>query len=501
MVTSARFGTVYFVEAGPDDPGLWTVRSRELLARADVVVCDRGLRPDALGLSDAGGVVEEVSAGEDPAARARRVEAWARRSAVVIRLWAPDTLLSGRGVEEALAVSVAGIPFEIVPAIPRGLAAAAYAGIPLAREGIAWAIVLASVPEPETSGGPYWEMCARAGATLVCTTRSARLGALSEALTAHGWPGDTPAVAIRREAGAQHTWMGTLRELAGRAGAAADAEPAVLVAGGAAALGPALRWLERRPLFGRRIVVTRSRAQAPELVAALSELGAQPIEFPTLRVVDPPDPERLRQAARSVDTYDWVLFTSVNGVERFWTALGQCGRDARAFAGTRLAAIGPGTAAALAARGLQADLVPEKYVAEGILEALAGLGPWAGRRVLLPRAAGARDVLPQGIAGWGAQVDEVPAYTTEPDRGDVDGLRGELRGGHVDAITFTASSTVRNFVEAIGAEIDGAAVAVIGPVTARTARELGLPVQIEAASHTIRGLVDALCEHFRPAAP
>ncbi|MGH7544977.1 MAG: uroporphyrinogen-III synthase, partial [Gemmatimonadota bacterium] len=448
MATPSRLGTVYFVEAPPGDPGLWTVRGRELVARAGSIVCDPEVDRASLSAPEERDRVEVADVREEPAARAARLATLARRHAVVVRLWAADALLSGRGTGEALAASAAGLAFEIVPAIPCGLAAAAYAGIPWARaesagtDGAA-GIVLVSVRDVRRLPGLVWTRETGNGPTLVCTTPWSELGAVCEALRARGWASDTPAVAVTGAAGSsQRTVSGTLEDLPERLQPGGGPEPAVLVAGGTAALGPALAWLERRPLFGRRIVVTRSRAQQPEFLAALVERGAEPIEFPTFRVVDAPEPERLRAAARSVHEYDWVVFTSANGVERLWAAVREAGGDARVFGSTRLAAIGPGTAAALAARGLHADLVPDEYVAEGVLGALEGLGPWTGRRVLLPRAAGARDVLPKGLENWGAQVNEVAAYATEADRGDVGRLREELHGGRVDAITFTASSTV-----------------------------------------------------------
>lgn len=499
---SSRRATVYFVEWGPGDPGLLTVRGRDLLARADHVLADPGLDLGALGLEE--GRVEWAPEGVRPGEVGARLVERARAHAAVVRLLGGDALLSGRGAEEALTLLDAGVGFEIVPGVAAGLAGAAYAGIPWSARGIASAVVLASEAASgaggaEEAGEVDWGALARSGATAVIATRRSRLSLVGERLRRSGFEDAAAACVGSPTQARQWSEWGTLSELMrqGEARGGAD-EPVVLVVGGTAGLGPALEWFQRRPLFGRRIVVTRSRAQAADLLRALAELGAEPIEFPTIRVAAAPDPEPLRSAARSLERYDWVVFTSVNGVDRFWRALREVGRDARAFGGARIAAIGPGTARALAARGLQPDRVPQEYVAEGVLEALAPLGPWAGRRVLLPRAAGARDVLPRGLEEMGARVDEVAAYTTEPDRGNVERLREALREGRVDAITFTASSTVRNFVAAVGAELDGAAVAAIGPITARTARELGLPVHIEAEEHTISGLLDALCEHFRP---
>ncbi len=252
----------------------------------------------------------------------------------------------------------------------------------------------------------------------------------------------------------------------------------------------------RQPLAGRRIVVTRPRAQASEFMAWLEQQGAEAVGFPAIRVVPPPDPAPLAGAAAGVRSFDWLVFTSVNGVERFWEALAEAGLDAGALSQARVAAIGPATAAALRQRGVRVDVLPERYVAEAVVEALVAAGNLRARRVLLPRAAGAREVLPQRLAELGALVTEVEAYRAVADSGQTADLRGRLKRGTIDAVTFTSSSTVRNFVEAVGSEIGGAAVACIGPVTAQTARELGLPVTVVATEHTIPGLKAALLELF-----
>lgn len=507
-MTPARFlGRVYFVGAGPGDPGLLSVRGRELLERADAVLYDSGVDARILSACRPGldpRRVESTGERRGPEEVAARLVELARRERSVVRLCRGDPLWPDGGAdggEEAKRLAEAGVPFEIVPGVPTGLAGPAYAGVPLVRADVPAATVLVRALDLARGGEVLagWAGPARGRATVVVTARAPKVGAVSEALRERGWPGETPAACIGWPGQPrQRTTWASLSDLAERVEVAGVVEgPVVVVAGAAAALGPALQWFERRPLFGRRVVVTRSRAQAGELVRALGELGAEPIEFPTLRVVDAPDPAALRAAARSVDRYNWVIFTSANGVARFWAALRKVGRDARAFGRSRVAAIGPGTAAALAARGLQADLVPDEYVAEAVLEALSRAGPWEGCRALLPRALGARDVLPRGLERLGARVDEVAAYATEPDRGDVERLQKELHAGRVDAITFTASSTVRNFVAAVGPEVDGATVAAIGPVTAETARQLGLPVHVEAEEHTIPGLVRALRNHFQ----
>ena len=253
---------------------------------------------------------------------------------------------------------------------------------------------------------------------------------------------------------------------------------------------------EAKPLAGRRVVVTRPRAQASEFIGWLQARGAEVVAFPAIRLVDPPDPGPLARAAAQVRSFDWLVFTSVNGVERFWTALAAARLDGGAVAGARVAAIGPATAAALRERGVEADVVPERYVAEAVVDALAAAGDLRARRVLLPRAAGAREVLPERLRQLGAVVTEVEAYRAVADASEATDLRRRLTGGDIDAVTFTSSSTVRNFVEAVGTEIGGAAVACIGPITAETARELGLPATVVAEEHTIPGLEAALLELF-----
>ena len=261
-------------------------------------------------------------------------------------------------------------------------------------------------------------------------------------------------------------------------------------------LRDALAWWDRRPLSGRRIVVTRARAQASDFAAALEALGAEVVQFPTIRIIPPADEAPLLAAAGQAASYDWIVFTSVNGVERFWYALAQQGCDARALGGVKVCAIGPATAAELGRRGITADVVPGEFVAEAAVLALDAADDLAGRRILLPRADVARAVLPEQLRARGAEVVEVAAYTTVQDGTDAERVRGLLQRGEVDAVTFTASSTVRNFVEMVGADVGRAKVASIGPVTSGTAREAGLAVDLEAAEYTIPGLVQALRDFY-----
>jgi uroporphyrinogen III methyltransferase/synthase len=317
---------------------------------------------------------------------------------------------------------------------------------------------------------------------------------LAEMVAAGLGPG-TPAAAVERGTHPrQRTVVATAATLAQAAHEAGIAAPALVIVGDAVALRRELAWFERRPLAGRTVVVTRPRAQAGGFAAALEEMGAEVVPLPAIRIAPAPDPEPLRQAVRCAGTFDWIVFTSVNGVARFFAALADAGRDARALAPARIAAIGPATAAELAKHAIIPDLVPGEYVAEAAVEALAAEGV-AGKRVLLPRAEIARAVLPDELRARGAEVVDVAAYRTVPDGEGAAEVRRRLDAGEIDWVTFTASSTVRTFAELVGADVGRARVASIGPVTSGTARELGMRVDVEAAEYTIPGLLAALRFH------
>ncbi len=488
-------GRVYLVGAGPGDPGLLTLRAAELLRRADVVVHDAQVPERVLGFlrPDA----EVVRVGPDCATQeevnAALVNA-AESSEIVVRLKMGDPFVFGRGGEEGLFLQEAGVELEVVPGVSAGIAAPAYAGIPVTHADLASSVRLVGAHAPEGVGASS----DTERETLVAFMPLTRLAAFAESLIERGWLATTPAAMI--ESGTcprQRTVTAALAEIAGRVEAAEIAGPAVLVVGSVVELRERLRWFEARPLFGRRILVTRARAQAADLADALEALGAEPVLFPTIRIAPPADPVPLLQAAREIAFYDWVIFTSVNGVDRFWAALEEVGQDARALGGVQVACIGPATAAACELRGVRPELVPAKYIAEAVEEALAHATELRGVRILLPRAAGAREVLPEGLIARGAEVEEVEAYRAVPDTEGGAELARRLQEGDIDAITFTSSSTVRNFVDAVGTDVGTAVVSVIGPVTGQTAREMGLPVHVEAAEHTIPGLVRSLADRFR----
>lgn len=479
--------TVYLVGAGPGDPGLLTRRGAEVLARADVVVYDRLAAPALLALAPPG--AELVDVGKAPGRAAMTQEqinellvARGERGAEVVRLKGGDPFVFGRGGEEAEACIAAGVPFEVVPGITSAIAAPAYAGIPVTHRGLSTSFTVVTGHEDPAKGttDTDWDALAKAGGTLVILMGAARIGEIARALVAGGRDPDTPVAAVRwGTRPEQRTVRATLATIA-QAGVEA---PSAIVVGAVAALD--LAWFERRPLFGRRIVVTRAREQASELRARLEALGAQVVEMPAIEI------EPVDFALPDLRAYEWVVFTSANGVDAFFDrGLLSAGLDARALASSRVAAIGPGTADALRRRGIVADLVPERFVAESLLDAFPA--PSGPARVLLARAEVARDVLPEGLEAKGYTTDVLPVYRTRPAAPDPADLEA-LRAGAVDAVTFTSSSTVTNLCDAVGPLPDPPPLVVsIGPVTSATARARGLTVDAEADPHTIDGLVDAL---------
>ncbi|HST58550.1 MAG TPA: uroporphyrinogen-III C-methyltransferase [Longimicrobium sp.] len=496
-------GTVYLVGAGPGDPGLLTLRAAELMERADVLVYDALVSP---AIMERAPHAERVYVGKRGGEHHRTQDQinailveLAAKHRTVVRLKGGDPFVFGRGGEEALVLAQAGIPFEVVPGVTAGIAAPAYAGIPVTQRGMAASVAFVTGHEDPTKPDTDvdWEHLARGVGTVVFYMGVGKMAENFRRLIAHGRAPDTPAAAIQWGTyPRQRTVTGTLETLPAIAREAGIGAPSLIVVGEVVSLREPLGWWDRRPLSGRRIVVTRARAQASDLSQALETLGAEVIQFPTIRIAPPADGAPLRAAAAEAGSFDWIVFTSANGVEHFWNALVEQGGDARALGGVRVCAIGPSTAAELARRGIVPDVVPDEFVGEAALQALDAADELRGRRILLPRAEIARAVLPDGLRARGAEVVEVVAYTTVQDGTDAGRVRGLIDRGDVDAVTFTASSTVRNFVDLVGAEVGGAKVASIGPVTSGTARELGLAVDLEAAEYTIPGLVRALQDFY-----
>jgi uroporphyrinogen III methyltransferase/synthase len=485
--------TVYLVGAGPGDPGLLTVRGAELLRLADVVVYDRLASPALLQLARAG--AELVDVGKAPGRVAMTQEQInellverGRAGLAVVRLKGGDPFVFGRGGEEAESCRDAGVAFEVVPGITSAIAAPAYAGIPVTHRGLSTSVTIVTGHEDPAKGSTDtdWDALARAGGTIVVLMGAGRVSEIAKALIAGGRDASTPVAAVRWGTRPEQRTVRATLETIDQLGVEA---PSAIVVGAVAGLD--LGWFEQRPLFGRSIVVTRAREQASELRVRLEQLGAEVIELPSIAL------EPVDFTLPALDDFAWLVFTSANGVDAFFDrGLAPAGLDARALAPVRVAAIGPGTADALAARGVRADLVPPRFVAESLLEAFPD-PQQPGARVLIARAASARDVLPEGLAARGYRVDVLAVYRTVPVAPDPDHL-ARVRAGNFDALTFTSSSTVKNFCDAVGPiPVSETRVISIGPVTSETTRALGLRVDAEADPHTIDGLVAAVLATLR----
>jgi uroporphyrinogen III methyltransferase/synthase len=493
-----RAGTVFLVGAGPGDAGLLTQRALELIARADVILHDRLIPPAALAhaRADAELLFVGKEGGGESVPQERTQELMierARTGATVVRLKGGDPFVFGRGGEEALALRAAGIRFEVVPGVTAGVAASAYAGIPVTQRGLASAVAFVTGHEDpgKDERALDWDALAAFPGTLVFYMGVRRLPAIAAALLAAGRDGAEPAALV--EAGtlpAQRTLAATLATLAETAAREQVRAPAIAIVGPVAALAEELAWLAPGPLRGCTVAVTRARAQASGLAQRLQELGAQVVQAPAIRIEPLPGP------ALDPSGYDLVCLTSANGVECLFARLAAGGRDARALAGAQVAAIGPGTAAALAAHGIAADVVPERFVAESLVQALAG---GVFQRVLIARARGARDVLPAALREQGAHVDVLDLYETLAEPLAPATLRAARAA---DFITFTSSSTVRFFLAAAGADgqprgglSPATRIVSIGPVTSEALREHGLEPDIEAERHDVDGVLEALLAH------
>jgi uroporphyrinogen III methyltransferase/synthase len=511
-------GRVVLVGAGPGDPGLLTLRGREVLAEAEVVVYDALLGPRLLDFAPP--EAERIDVGKragKPAPSQEEIHRIlidrAQKGRRVVRLKGGDPFVFGRGGEEALALAEAGIDFEVVPGVTAAVAAAAYAGIPLTHRKLASGVALVTGHEADdkSESALDWDALARWKGTLVFYMGVANFPTIAANLIAHGLGAETPAAVIHwGTTPRQKVVMGTLRALPEAAAAADLKPPALIVIGAVVALRDRLKWFEKRPLLGRRIVVTRARPQASGLAARLEALGAETISSPAIRIEPPDDPAPLREAVRSAAAFDlphrggqaagrhgWIVFTSPNGVEAFFAAMKAEGLDARALggAGRQVAAIGPATAARLAAFGIRADLEPETFTSAALAEALAARQDLRGVPILLLRADIAPKDLGEALAARGAAVHEVTAYRTVADLASREAARALLDRGEADWITFTSSSTVKYFLEAVGApriRSSGARIASIGQVTSAAVREAGLDVTVEADPHTMDGLVDAI---------
>ena len=501
-------GKVYLVGAGPGDPGLITVKGLECIKKADVLIYDYLASPillkharkqtEILYVGKKGGD-HTLSQDEINALIAEK----ARKGLTVTRLKGGDPFIFGRGGEEAEILVRNKIPFEIVPGVTSAIAAPAYAGIPLTHRKFTSTLAFVTGHEDplKEESSIDWTALARGIGTLVFLMGIKNLPYITSRLIGHGMTPDTPVALIRwGTTPRQTTVTGTLDTISERAKDAGFKPPAVIVVGHVVKLRERLKWFENRPLMGRRIVVTRAREQASELVQRLFDLGAECLECPTIEVAPPDDFKPLDTAIENLSTYEWLIFTSVNGVSFFFDRLFAKNKDVRALRNVSTAVIGPATAKRLFDFGLQSDIVPETYRAESIIKAFAGKD-LNGKKILLPRAKEARPILPVELARMGAVVDEVTAYRTRSVQGNTDLLLKRLKEKTIDLITFTSSSTAKNFHALVPAEdlkslMQEVTVACIGPITADTARDLGFDIHIIAESFTIPGLCEAIKQHY-----
>ncbi len=500
-------GRVFLVGAGPGDEGLLTVKGLKVLQKADVIVYDRLVNPGLLRHRKASAHL--IYVGKSPEKHTLKQEeinevlvTEALKGQTVVRLKGGDPFVFGRGGEEAERLKEEGIPFEIVPGITSALAVPAYAGIPVTHRGVAasFTVITGNEDPHKPESMIQWEKLATDSGTLVFLMGVENLAKIVAKLINNGKDPHTPVALVSWGTRAeQKTVTGILADIVEKIRKASLTSPAIIIVGQVVNLREILNWREKQPLFGKRVLITRARKQAGELVEIIEELGGEAWEFPVIRIAEPQDYGPLDKALQKAPEYDWFVFTSVNGVEQFLRRLQKLKLDIRSLGGGKICAIGPKTAEALQNKGLIVDCLPEKYYAEGII---AELGPQLkkGQKILLPRAEIARTILVDKLRELDLEVEEVAAYRTVPETVDKKALLEALQEKNIDVITFTSSSTVKNFVEILGEDLSKitqhASVACIGPITQETARSLGLKVDIVAQEYTCGGLVEAVTAYF-----
>lgn len=499
-------GKVYLLGAGPGDPGLITIKAKEILSQADVIVQDHLIAPELLDFckKDA----EIIYAGKRGGNHAlpqseinHLLISLARRGLQVARLKGGDPYIFGRGAEEAQELVKADIDFEVVPGVTAAAAAAVYAGIPLTHRKYASSVIFISGHEDRQKDQSVhnWSALAASGSTLVFYMTIKKLPSITARLIDSGMNPKTPAALVHWGATPrQKVLCAELGEIAAKAVQEDFQPPSLLIIGEVISLRSQLNWFERKPLFGVGIAVTRARAQAGKLSSALRELGARVFEYPVIKIEAVSNNLLLHQAIKELSNYAWIIFSSVNGVEIFWKELLASGHDARSLSKNRLAAIGPATAEALLSRGVRPDFVPEVYVGEALAEGLKEFG-LAGTKILIVRATQARDVIPDELERSGAEVNVVPVYRTTQAEARAEYLLEALRAGDIQVITFTSSSTVKNFFMSVAQQEiverrKGLTLAAIGPITAKTLEKFSFHVDITAEKYTIDGLVEALVD-------
>lgn len=500
-------GKVYLIGAGPGDPGLLGLKAKECLETADAVVYDRLADPRIIEFcrKDA----EMVYVGKASANHTMRqpdinklLVKLAAEGKTVARLKGGDPFVFGRGGEEAIELLEAGLPFEFVPGVTSAIAVAEYAGIPVTHRHVATSFAVITGHEDPTKGESTinWKGLATAVDTLVFLMGVENIERISSQLIANGRSADCPAAVIRwGTRPEQRTLITTVGKAAADVKATGMKPPAIFLVGEVVKLREQLQWFDNKPLFGKTVIVTRARAQASALTKKLEAQGARVLEVPAIKIVPPADFAPLDKAIAEIDTYKWLILTSVNGVEYFFNRLQKAGKDSRALCGVKIAAIGSATAEALKGYGITADLIPSAYKAEELADALAE-DTKAGDKLLLARAKVARNVLPERLRALGAQVDVVAAYETVADCQNKEELLEALESGEASIVTFTSSSTVTNLLDVLGDKKDllnKVALAAIGPVTAETLEKNGLKPAISAAEYTIDGLMTAIEEYYK----
>jgi uroporphyrinogen III methyltransferase/synthase len=505
---NSPIGKVYLIGAGPGDPGLITVKGLECVQKADVVIYDylanerlldhRRRDAELIYVGKQGGrhtlPQDEINT---------LIVTKAKEGKVVARLKGGDPFIFGRGGEEAEACVDSGVPFEVVPGVTAATSVPTYAGIPLTHRDHTASVAFVTGHEDPTKPESrlHWDKLATGIGTLVFFMGMKNLKNIADNLIRHGRSAETPVAAIQWGTRTdQKVVTGTLRDIVSRVKEAQLGPPAIVVVGEVVNLRQKLNWYESKPLFGKRIVVTRSRDQASAFVELLIDRGATPIEFPSIHVVPPQSWKELDAAIDSLERYQWLIFTSANAVSFFFLRLRERGKDIRSLKGVKLCAVGPKTAEALQDHSLTADLIPSEFKAEGVLAALGG-EQVRGQRFLIPRARVARELIPERLRALGAEVTVATAYENVRPASDVERIKKLFIEKKIAAVTFTSSSTVNNFIEMVGKSeykslIEGVTVACIGPVTAKTAGEYGMKVDVMPKDYTIPALVDAMVEYF-----